>query len=143
MLALVFLLSGCGAAQTQASPSPRPSPLPQTFTVNGAITLNQGDFISAADDSCVGTGGYDDLQPGAQVVITDPTSTTVAVGQITAGSVIGDDDGIQSCVLGFKVEDVPSGKKFYGVEVTHRGRLQYSEDEVQRSELDPLKLTIG
>jgi hypothetical protein len=38
------------------------------------------------------------------------------------------------------IDDVPPGKKFYGEEVTHRGRLQYSEDEVQRTSLE---LTIG
>lgn len=142
MLLLALMLCGCGGAEPQAHPSPSPSPSPalQAFAISGAITLGSTDYDSEADGSCVGTGGYDDLQPGGQVVVTDPAGTTVAVGQITDGQVEEDDNGIHSCRLTFQVTDVPAGKKFYGVEVTNRGRLQYSEDEVQRTHLE---LSIG
>ncbi len=71
-------------------------------------------------DTCWGTGGYNDIRSGAQVVITDAASTTVAVGSITTALPVMDQsasDGGElaaGCSFGFTVENVPAGHQSMG-----------------------------
>src|SRR5688572_1786685 len=56
---------------------------PQPFSVSGFLTLDLGGFTWEKDpDVCTGWKGYDDIHLGTQVVITDPSGTTVAIGQL-------------------------------------------------------------
>lgn len=98
------------------------------MTVKDATAVVKG-------SSCATTGGYADIRRGAQVVVTDASSATIALGQLGYGSW----DRQKGCVFLFTVADVPAGHRFYGVEVTHRGRLQFSAEQVA----EPLALTIG
>jgi hypothetical protein len=109
------------------------NPLSRSFTVEGTITLDHGDFVTT-DDSCFGDGGYNDMHLGTQVVVTDAAQKTVAVGKIVAA-----EDTVTECRLTFRVEDVPRGEDFYGIEVSHRGRLQYTADDLEQ----PLTLSLG
>jgi hypothetical protein len=125
--AALLTLTACG--RPAPAPAAASSP-PAAFTITGAVNLDVGNFTWDSDTmSCAGKDGYDDLAPGAQTIVTDPAGTTIAVGQITTGKAQMDDDDGQaaSCALSFVVNDVPAGKGFYGIEVSHRGRLQYSE----------------
>ena len=71
--------------------------------------------------------GYDDIAEGAQVVITDQFGATVAIGELEAGIIsMGG-----TYLFQFTVRDVPPGKRFYGVEVSHRGRVQYDEAKLR------------
>lgn len=136
--ALVLTLAGCGADKpvTPAAPSK-----PVVFQVTGSITLRPGDFIwSASPPSCAGDGGYDDMKVGAQTVVSDAAGATLALGSIVeAKPEIGDSSTADGCTLRFLVLNVPSGQKFYGVEVSHRGRVQYTEVDARRD----LTLTLS
>lgn len=107
------------------------------FTVRGGVEVKGTDSFVATgqgDNACAGSGGYDDLATGAQVVVTDNTARTIAVGTVTGSAAKGD-----FCLLTFDVPSVPEGKKFYGLEVSHRGVVQFTEQEMKAGPM----LTIG
>lgn len=103
-------------------------------TIKGTLRLfDLGEFTPSVG-SCAGHGGYSDIRAGAQVVITDAEANTIALGSLGLGK----PDGSSFCVFPFTVQDVP-GRSYYGVEVSHRGRVQYSRGDVGKE----LALTLG
>lgn len=118
----------------------RPGASVGTFEVKGELTLDGGDRgIQPADMGCAGASGYSDIAEGTAVTVSDATGTTVALGRLDHGRNDGS-LGRQQCSFTFVVAGVPAGKGFYGVEVSHRGRVQYTEAELTSR---PLKLTLG
>jgi len=106
----------------------------ETISVHGQMRITDPDgFDLNAGGECAGDGGYTDIHAGTQVVITDRSGATVAVGQLGRGSRIN-----SYCELPFNL-DVPGGSDFYGIEVSHRGVLQYPRDRL----VDPLVVTLG
>lgn len=136
-LPALALTAACGTASPAVSPSP--SPLP--FTVHGTLSLNEGGSQNGEDgEPCVMlSGGYDDIREGAQVVVSDEAGATIALGRLGSGVFRRRDDGSKGCDFPFAVEQVPPGHGFYGVEVSHRGRLQYTAEQARR----PLELELG
>lgn len=114
-----------GVVMALTHPKPQP-PKPAVFTVYGSMTLTVSQF---SDDQgyCAGRDGYDDIAAGAQVVITDAAGAVVGVGKLDGGQVSN-----LHCVFDFVIPGVPDGKPFYGVEVTHRGRVQYSRADLNQ-----------
>jgi hypothetical protein len=113
------------------------------FTVSGTMTLQmagladtnlRSDGIACDGTSKAAGGGYSDVATGVQVVISDSAGKTVAVGRLGSGATKG-----RFCVMPFTIANVPAGKGFYGVEVSHRGRLQYPEADLRHG----LALTLG
>jgi hypothetical protein len=113
------------------------------FTVSGTMTLQlagladanlRSDGIACDGTSEAAGGGYSDVATGVQVVVSDSAGKTIAVGALSRGATKG-----QSCVMPFTVGGVPAGKGFYGVEIGHRGRLQYPEADLRHG----LALTLG
>lgn len=109
-----------------------------TFSVTGTLTLKAGQFIKDDSQLCWGDGGYDDLAMGASVTITDASGTVIGVGQVDSAHNDGGMTG--TCGLSFKVDGVPTGKGFYGVEVSHRGAIKESEQDLKTGSAD---LAIG
>jgi len=99
------------------------------------LTAHDGGVTSSGND-CQGASdsGYDDIRLGAQVTVTDQSGKTIAVSELEQGMYTGSD----MCVFPFKVK-VPSGKKFYGVTVSHRGMIQFTEKQMK----DGPGLTLG
>jgi hypothetical protein len=140
----LLLLAGSVYAFTVVNPlipvarAASPSPAPSTFAVTGQIEVN-GNYRNTDiqnDLRCAMTGGYSDIREGAQVVVTDAASKTIALGQLSYGSW---DQNDARCIFLFSVTEVPAGHRFYGIEVSRRGRLQYTAEEISR----PLALTLG
>lgn len=106
------------------------------FTATGTLTLSSpdGNGISGGA-SCVGTGGFNDIREGTQVVIRDETGTTVGVGQLEAASA----SLSTRCTFAFTVDGVPTGADFYEVEISHRGGITFSQEELERG----VSLTLG
>ena len=129
-------LTSCGALPGIGGGTAKaPSPTPTTLMVSGALTLHGSYNGGIEDDSkCSGSLGYDDIAAGAQVVIADSDGKTVALGQLNDGFVASD-----SCIFTFVVRDVPKGNRFYSVEVSHRGGVQFSEAQLR----EPLLMTLG
>lgn len=107
--------------------------LSRTFTVTGIVTLSLEDSINTGS-TCYGDGGYSDMRVGAPVVVTDASQKTVALGTIVSAEEVSEE-----CRFAFRVENVPRGEDFYGIQISHRGRLQYSADDLER----PLTLGLG
>lgn len=89
---------------------------PHTFTAKGAVLI----MDSSCDDM---SAGYDDIASGAPVAVKDASGKTVALGELGQGKDVGD----AGCGFFFSVKDVPAGLGIYGIEVTHRGVIQYKE----------------
>jgi len=108
-----------GLALTRSSPA--------KLQIHGSMSLldTSGDgILVTGDKTCTGSGGYSDIQAGAEVVISDDKGATLAITHLTGGG------GLRtSCVFSFATE-VPAGKGFYGVTVSHRGTVKMSEAEV-------------
>lgn len=138
-IAVTMTLAGGDEPTTQTS-------APATFRVTGYLSLDSpGNFVweSVQNPVCAGTDGFDDVRTGAQVVVTDAGGATVAVGTLGEGlasyqTVNGESLAI-SCKFSFAIPDVPAGKGFYGVAVTHRGSMQYQEAQLREA----LQLTLG
>lgn len=96
---------------------------PTSFDLHGSLQLRDRETIRSA---CLGQGGYSDIRVGAQVFVTDASGKTVGIGQVENS----ENKGL-FCDYAFVVRDVPAGLDFYGVEVSKRGRVQYSEEQVR------------
>lgn len=110
------------------------------ITIRGTVQLSRGDFTWSSGAGCWGTGGYKDIREGASVTVTDATGATIAMGQLDQAEPDMDTPSTaRACVLHFTVEDVPAGKGFYSVRVTHRDGPQYPEERLT----EELHLTLG
>jgi len=145
IILLVLAAGGLIYALTQRPSDKTPakttvvSAAPATFQVSGTLTLAEGQFITTDDiGGCRGQGGFDDLALGAAVTITDASGAVVAVSQLSGMNA---GDGMQgTCELAFSVPNIPAGKGFYGVEVSHRGAVKYEEAKLKAG---PVELTVG
>lgn len=101
----------------------------QPFTLSGTLSLRTHSITTAGlpdDFECAGKGGYNDIGPGTAVTVSDESGTLLAKG--TLESSFGEN---KLCVFPFDVEKVPSGAKFYKVQVSHRGEMSYTEEEAR------------
>lgn len=101
------------------------------FVVTGTLQLNGASSITTSSlpmgFACAGIRGYGDIGPGSSVTIKNESGTLLAKGAIDSSR--GDDT---SCILAFKVFDVPAGARFYKLEISHRGEMSYTEAEVKQ-----------
>lgn len=109
-------VAGCGATAQAAPPPP--------FTLTGDLRVD-----------CYSTG-FDDITDGAAVTVYDAAGTVVAVGQL------GKEDSatLGRCMWPLSVADVPSTSAFYGVEVTHRGKVTVPAAQAKAGDVH---LTLG
>jgi len=98
---------------------------PEIFTFGGMFALEDIDGFAVNGSHCVGEEGYDDISAGAQVTVYDRSGAVLAIGGLGPGLV---DDGY-NCVFRIRVEKVPAGHGLYQVEVSHRGKVAFSEAE--------------
>lgn len=98
---------------------------PQTFTLTGTFELTD-DAVDDGASGCKGTGGYDDISSGTAVTVYDAAGTVIATGGLGDSTLDG-----SACTFDVAVEDVPKGKDFYKVEVSHRGTVQLTEAEAE------------
>ncbi|MGW0777682.1 hypothetical protein ACWD01_29450 [Streptomyces sp. NPDC002835] len=138
---LTTLLLGSGtdeAADVAAAPSvlaEETTAGPEPFMTDGSITLPSVGAGLDNDALCSGTGGYSDIDLGTQVNITDATGTLVAHGSLGPG-----EKTEAGCQFSFTINDITPGSKFYTVEVSHRGGLTQTEDELR---MGGLAFTLG
>jgi hypothetical protein len=117
---------------------------PDPITVTGTIAVPGGYAADGLEGGpgqlCAVDGGYADLRAGAQVVVTSE-GKTLALGRLGDGKLqLPDLDewGTRSCVFPFSVQ-APGGYDFYGVEVTHRGVLRYTAEQLRQ----PVEMSLG
>jgi hypothetical protein len=117
------------------------SDAPKTTIITGALAP-KGEFGNRAQSTtCSGSDGYADITAGTQVVVYDPAGTTIATGALKAGTpgALESDVLVTQCRFGFHVTGVPL-VKFYAVEVSHRGKVTFSADQVSAGDV---ALTLG
>lgn len=149
----VATIVGCSSATEEPSPSSPPS----TFTLRGSLTLDGPLTVAQlgtetfdpaarvpAGTGCLGGGGYDDIAAGAAVTVFDGTEV-IGVGHLADGAVVraiprARTRATGTCRFPFAVDDVPAGRSFYSVEVSHRGKVSFPAERVQGGEVE---LTIG
>lgn len=137
-LAALAAISSC--ALTLAACGATHADKPKTFAVHGIVNLMDIDGFTHPDgSSCSGSSGYDDISSGAQVTISDAGGKTIALGELRDGELISDGELAVACQFPFTVRRVPAGKKFYGVEVSHRGVVRYTSQDAH----DRVRLTLG
>jgi hypothetical protein len=98
-------------------------PKPTSFTLRATMELDDSNNV---DDPCNSAGGYADIATGAEIVVANGSGQTLALGELGEGI-----PQVGGCVYNFTVKNVPGGKKFYGVEVSHRGFVQESESNMR------------
>ena len=103
----------------------------QTFTVAGRLHLTDGDTLL---NGCRGTGGYADIEAGAQVVVYDNAGKSLAAGELGPGA-----EDATGCLYPFTVTGVPvGGGGPYSVEITHRGKIVFT-----RTQAGYLQMSLG
>jgi hypothetical protein len=102
--------------------------MPDTITVAGIVTLtdNEGFVGHSTGSTCAGTGGYDDLALGTSVTVYDGGSAIIGGGYVNAATY-----NDNACVLAFEIPEIPAGKGFYQVEISHRGKISEDEKNVE------------
>jgi hypothetical protein len=99
----------------------------ERHVLSGTVLLTDSS-VSDLDpgDSCRGTGGYSDINAGAQVVLTDGNGTTLSTTVLSSGEFDG-----RGCVFAFELRDVRHADYYrLAVAGTNRGQLQYSYGEL-------------
>jgi hypothetical protein len=107
----------------------------EPFSTDGTLTVAGIGAGLDSEELCSGTGGYSDIDFGTQVNVTDAAGTLVAVGSLGFGQ-----KTELGCEFPFTVDDITPGSKFYTVEVSHRGGLTQTEDELRSG---GLAFTLG
>ena len=107
----------------------------ENFSTDGTLTVSGIGAGLDSGDPCSGTDGYSDIDFGTQVSVTDAAGTLVAKGSLGLGK-----ETELGCEFPFTVDDITPGSKFYTVEVSHRGGLTQTEDELRAG---GLAFTLG
>jgi hypothetical protein len=112
------------------------------MTLNGTVGQDFTDLsdptATASQDGhrCAGTDGYDDIESGLQVTVTNESGTVIGTGDFGDGNITSG-----TCVFQFTIDDVPKAG-FYQVEAGRRGTLRYSYADMQ-SKSWHVDLTLG
>lgn len=132
LLATALAVTGCSG---QADDEPKAEQAPATITVAGDLTLTDSSVLRYNEGTnCGGTGGYDDIRAGAQVVVRDSAGQAIGLGHLEEGV----PENQVTCRFAFTVDDVPKTEGLYSVEVSHRGGISFSGDDASA-----LRLTLG
>jgi hypothetical protein len=92
--------------------------------IKGTFALtDSGKFTTG--QICQGSGGYDDIQAGAQITVKDGSGKTLATGELVSGVA----DDADTCTFPFVVTGVP-GADFYAISVSHRGEITFSRSQM-------------
>jgi hypothetical protein len=148
LITIAGLIAFAGIGPTSVPPSSETTripvaaeatPIPVTHSLIGTLTLRDGYTgggccVGGGWIPCSGSGGYSDITSGAPVTVRDANSTIIAAGRLRGSMefLTASPESGPGCVFDFRVDNVPD-TAFYVVEVTHRGGLTYSrEDLIQK-----------
>ncbi|MGV0740971.1 serine/threonine-protein kinase [Mycolicibacterium sp. XJ870] len=99
------------------------------FTLAGTLQLQSDLLKTTALPSgfmCAGARDYGDIGPDAPVTVEDESGKLLAKGEIQSSST-----GSDGCHLKFRIDDVPSGARFYRVHVAQRPEMSFTESEAK------------
>jgi hypothetical protein len=96
-----------------------------SFQRREVIVHFQLNAVGGSGTGCQGTGGYSDIGPGTQVTLKDQSGTILAAGPL------GTPTNSYPCTWTAFLEQVPMDRQFYSLEVSHRGQITKSLQELQ------------
>jgi hypothetical protein len=120
---VIAALVGLGYKLGPGAARPSPTPTPITQTVIGEIVVS--DYTPMAGGVCYSASGYSDIAVGVPVILRDENNTILASSTLDAGHL-----ATLGCTFGFTLTNVPNTAKFYAAEVSHRGQVSYSHQEM-------------
>ena len=137
------MLASSAEKEPELSNTPAPTQTPETFEIVGTVALDSGltgdrNFIIfefQGEDLCSGTGGFDDITAGMQIVVEDTSGRILGSATLDYGHV---EDG--DCVFDFSIQ-VPRSE-FYTLTSGRRGSLTYSFEDLENSNWG-VALTLG
>jgi len=143
----VLTISGCGGGNLAAASTP--SATLETGSVRGTVQVEL-DFMANAKagnhsqyGTCLVLKDYESVVDGAKLAVLNAEGDVVGLGALvsTGLELIEGGDALNEAYCGFmfKIDDVPKGAEFYGVEIAGRDAIRYTEAEV----FDPLVVKIG
>jgi len=132
-------LSSCAAAVVEAEAEP--SPTRTEFLLQGTVTTpldwDTHHFVydgaePVVGDLCRAGFGYQDIEQGAQVEVTDESGTTIGTGRVQSGEVRSS-SGILLCQFPILAHHLPLDAEFYGIHVGNvlRGETHYTLAQIQ------------
>ena len=108
-----------------------------TITGTFSLTDSNSDYANySVGHYCSGENGYADIADGAEVQVSNQAGTILATGVLHGGT-----DEFASCDFTFSIPGVPSAS-FYQIQVSHRGNVTFSKNELQRNHW-MAELTLG
>lgn len=133
-LAVALLATGGLAVWALTRPNGVPTPTGSssatTFTLYGDVTLTTSRGVANLSGAqCEGMGGFDDLRSGTDVTVYDAAGVSIGVGELGTGQ-LNDFGANRTCVFPFAVDNVPTGRGFYGIQVSHRGKVTLAETAI-------------
>lgn len=86
----------------------------------------------AVGDLCTAGFGYEDIEQGAQVEVTDENGTTIGTGRVQNGEVRSS-SGLLLCQFPILAHHLPLDAEFYGIHVGNvlRGETHYTLSQIQ------------
>jgi hypothetical protein len=138
---VVFLALGFGVYAATNSVGQKATPTTTTqerHMITGTFLLSgiEGEDFITSDGGCQGSSGYDDVEPGLQVTISDQSGTVIGTGALDSGQVLE-----AGCVFRFEVNSIPVAN-FYKVAVGRRGEISYSLDQMKQMSWS-VELSLG
>jgi hypothetical protein len=86
--------------------------------------------------NCLNDIGYADIRSGTEVTVSNENTTIIANGSLASVARSG-----YSCAWSFTINGVPKAT-FYQIEVSHRGKVQFSDAQLQAQNW-AVALTLG
>lgn len=131
---VALVLAGCSSGSTPTTTSRSTSKTTahasSTIAMRGTLqflAIYPG-MSMIGTDSCTGMNGYNDITEGAEVVVSDDSGATLAITNLGPG-VPGKAFIFEGCKFAFTAS-VPSGHRFYGITVSHRGTVKFTEQQM-------------
>lgn len=123
VVAAIAVVAYLALQPTEAPPSGEPFTLAGTLKVVGDNVKTVG---LPAGYKCAGAKEFGDIAPDAPITIEDESGTLLAKGAFE-----GSTSGPDGCRMEFQVGDVPSGARFYRVQVGEGHERNFTESEAK------------
>lgn len=115
LLAGVLLAAGCNTSTP-----------PKANTLHGTVQVTDDSVSFNPANDCAMTGGFEDVNSGTPVQVTNEKGDVVGVSTLGDGKVVNS----ITCSFPFTVTGVPQAK-IYNVEVSQRGKVGYSLQQMK------------
>jgi hypothetical protein len=111
----------------------------KTISVSGSLTINDRSYGTSPSGTCIGLGGYTDINASTQVVVNSSNGEELARTSLNRGTLLleidhGENVGV-GCELTFELTEIPEGAEndLYIVEIGSRGETSYSFSDLEEN----------